>query len=183
MGSLGDSRSLIPWRKSLTTTTTTPSAAMKSAAVLALAVCAVLATLASPVAARPTSTGHVLFARSCADCGEDTFCEFAYPGAPENQVACISNAMTRKSLYRRYGSAMTSCDGYTANGSCQNMITNGFVDAATCEALCVADADCKAFSRREDNGLCERYYWVAAKVPETNVVFKVKGTCPGDTCP
>ncbi|KAI9010104.1 hypothetical protein DFJ74DRAFT_737437 [Hyaloraphidium curvatum] len=72
--------------------------------------CAVLFLLTaaafSGALARPTESQQVgpsvKFAPSCADCdAEKEFCEYAYPGAPADSVACVALHSARE-LYRRY---------------------------------------------------------------------------------
>ncbi|KAI9024265.1 hypothetical protein DFJ74DRAFT_720310 [Hyaloraphidium curvatum] len=49
-----------------------------------------------------------LFARSCAECSFEAFCEFAYPGAPQGSVACVSEAADNlHAIYRRYATVVT----------------------------------------------------------------------------
>ncbi|KAI9010600.1 hypothetical protein DFJ74DRAFT_685025 [Hyaloraphidium curvatum] len=73
----------------------------------ALIAAAVLQAEASPIAAdeHPSRTEHLgaVFQRSCGDCGVDQYCEFSYPGAPEDHVACVEYGGARDhGLYRRY---------------------------------------------------------------------------------
>ncbi|KAI9025438.1 hypothetical protein DFJ74DRAFT_664324 [Hyaloraphidium curvatum] len=42
-----------------------------------------------------------VFKRSCGECGKAEFCEFSYPGTPEDHVACVRYADLPR-LYRRY---------------------------------------------------------------------------------
>ncbi|KAI9011563.1 hypothetical protein DFJ74DRAFT_758587 [Hyaloraphidium curvatum] len=59
--------------------------------------------------AAPAERGAV-FARSCSECPAYHFCEFAYPGAPADSIACVPTAR-RHELYRRYDSpACTDTD-------------------------------------------------------------------------
>ncbi|KAI9010783.1 hypothetical protein DFJ74DRAFT_772366 [Hyaloraphidium curvatum] len=71
----------------------------------------------SPAAAAPTTPAdagavRVLFARSCGDCGDSSYCEFAYPGAPEGHIACVdADPDDRHVLFRRYTRSYTDCRG------------------------------------------------------------------------
>ncbi|KAI9023195.1 hypothetical protein DFJ74DRAFT_767837 [Hyaloraphidium curvatum] len=45
----------------------------------------------------------VVFRRSCGECGDDSFCEFGFPDAPEGHVACVAHdGENLEHLYRRY---------------------------------------------------------------------------------
>ncbi|KAI9021829.1 hypothetical protein DFJ74DRAFT_768446 [Hyaloraphidium curvatum] len=61
-----------------------------------------LALVAGVASAAAAPRASVLFARSCAECADEFFCEFAHPGAPPDRpIACVSHA-DRRTLYRRY---------------------------------------------------------------------------------
>ncbi|KAI9031968.1 hypothetical protein DFJ74DRAFT_701624 [Hyaloraphidium curvatum] len=84
----------------------------------------------------PGAAPDAVFRRSCADCGEGDFCEFAYPGAPADHVACVTQSAP-KSLYRRYASAFTAC---AVDRECSAGTNPGQPEsvgsAAACLALC-----------------------------------------------
>ncbi|KAI9024868.1 hypothetical protein DFJ74DRAFT_57638 [Hyaloraphidium curvatum] len=69
-----------------------------AAATLALVGAAVARPLKGSDANAPVS---IVFRRSCADCNPEHFCDFAYPGAPLNTVACVG-ALDTRALYKRY---------------------------------------------------------------------------------
>ncbi|KAI9033433.1 hypothetical protein DFJ74DRAFT_701520 [Hyaloraphidium curvatum] len=49
------------------------------------------------------SVPQAVFERSCEACPEEAFCEFAFPGAASDEVACVSYPKNRRSaLYKRY---------------------------------------------------------------------------------
>ncbi|KAI9029162.1 hypothetical protein DFJ74DRAFT_702985 [Hyaloraphidium curvatum] len=104
-----------------------------------------VAALASSASAAPQGA-QVLFARSCGDCAQDAFCEFAYPGTPEGHVACVGAPADLHSLYRRYEEpAFTLCG---TNQYCCTPRWDGHqtADLDACKALCEADSNCQHFS-------------------------------------
>ncbi|KAI9023451.1 hypothetical protein DFJ74DRAFT_706311 [Hyaloraphidium curvatum] len=123
------------------------------------AVILVLFALVASAAASPAPVAlHAVFKRTCADCDVTTFCEFGYPGAPEDHVACVGATAARASLYKRYAvecnQGETNCGTYCVLdlntesndcGSCGNQCTNG--------KLCVGGT-CKCI---EGEQLCSGY--------------------------
>ncbi|KAI9022634.1 hypothetical protein DFJ74DRAFT_100837 [Hyaloraphidium curvatum] len=84
---------------------------------LALFLLAAVAAAAAPHAsAAPAANNAVVYRRSCSECSDDvgTFCEFNYPGAPENSVACVSYSAGPRELYRRYTPPVCPQGGYVS---------------------------------------------------------------------
>ncbi|KAI9023196.1 hypothetical protein DFJ74DRAFT_720545 [Hyaloraphidium curvatum] len=56
-----------------------------------------------PAAVPSTTEPVVVFRRSCGECGDDSYCEFGFPDAPEGHVACVVHDVEDMvHLYRRY---------------------------------------------------------------------------------
>ncbi|KAI9027782.1 hypothetical protein DFJ74DRAFT_751238 [Hyaloraphidium curvatum] len=80
---------------------------------LLFAVLALGVALAAPALGVPVSTlveradgiegvsTTVVFRRSCGQCADNEFCDYGYPGAPEDHVACVEYA-SESALFRRY---------------------------------------------------------------------------------
>ncbi|KAI9020377.1 hypothetical protein DFJ74DRAFT_672974 [Hyaloraphidium curvatum] len=60
-----------------------------------------LLAFALAVGAAPLSPSAPKFRRSCVDCTDNELGEFAFPGAPEGHVACVTYS-NNHNLYRRY---------------------------------------------------------------------------------
>ncbi|KAI9029139.1 hypothetical protein DFJ74DRAFT_477449 [Hyaloraphidium curvatum] len=99
---------------------------VRTSAFVVLALCALLLLGPPPLAnalpaaaevdGQETELSGVVFRRSCVECGVQDFCEFAFPGAPDGQVACVdqSKRSSIQNLYRRYapsGAAMVVIAG------------------------------------------------------------------------
>ncbi|KAI9002832.1 hypothetical protein DFJ74DRAFT_647274 [Hyaloraphidium curvatum] len=87
-----------------------PKLPMRAGAALIAALLAVAAATGAAGAALPERTAaagqKVIFRRTCGDCAPEAFCEFQYPGAPDDHVACVHvDPGSLHSLYRRYAPA------------------------------------------------------------------------------
>ncbi|KAI8999922.1 hypothetical protein DFJ74DRAFT_672656 [Hyaloraphidium curvatum] len=106
---------------------------------------AALAVAAPLITASPTP--GAVFKRSCTDCDSKSFCEFAYPGTPEGQVACVSETVSRSAgLYRRYAPVWEECGTGDNVCSADGLVYAGTKNsAALCQAACDANVQCTGF--------------------------------------
>ncbi|KAI9010078.1 hypothetical protein DFJ74DRAFT_772447 [Hyaloraphidium curvatum] len=145
----------------------------------ALAVAVLLCALSAQALAGPVGTAsHVIFKRACGECGESSFCEFGYPGAPDGKVACVSYSGSRN-LYRRYGDGYTSCGSLFGCSDTSPLLQAGLTDVAACKALCNAAGDCLAAFMTAGN--CYAITSISGSAIEDGTsAYYVKG---GNSCP
>ncbi|KAI9023455.1 hypothetical protein DFJ74DRAFT_643253 [Hyaloraphidium curvatum] len=171
--------------------------AARSFLLLALAALLLVSTPTSAMleerAGVPTKdSSHVLFARSCAECAENSFCEFGYPDAPASHVACVTYTVSSPhSLYRRYeytGSYVNCITSRTCCGAAGYVTGDAFLNAgnaAECKAACNADPQCKVYDFFE--GSCSGYTKCNTYDGEnlhTGAVFQAQDSsyCPTSAC-
>ncbi|KAI9008710.1 hypothetical protein DFJ74DRAFT_364601 [Hyaloraphidium curvatum] len=145
-----------------------------------------LALLSCPAAAAPAAP-HVVFERSCTECTASAFCEFAFPGAPQDHVACITTAPgDAHALYRRYEGEFVSC------GSVYCCITDGgrnepdISDRDGCQAACAARPGCTHFEFGSSGGqfFCGTYTSCTNSGADGGyaVYAQAPAACPALTC-
>ncbi|KAI9031964.1 hypothetical protein DFJ74DRAFT_763741 [Hyaloraphidium curvatum] len=142
----------------------------------ALAALAALLLLVAGAAAGPVAGGAALFRRSCADCSDAEFCEFAYPGTPADHVACVAHSSAR-SLYRRYAAGPTTCPGRGCTAGTGQSFAFNVATPAACLALCTGSCTVADWEPEE---ICIKYAscttWVASG--GSVVYVKAPSTCP-----
>ncbi|KAI9018853.1 hypothetical protein DFJ74DRAFT_708069 [Hyaloraphidium curvatum] len=142
-----------------------------------------LSAMAAAAPAGGDAPAHVLFARSCGDCSSDAFCELAYPGAPDSQVACVKYARGAQHLYRRYAIPYTTCTGKYA--SCSGVFipprAENIETAAACQEYCDADNTCVYAEWNPVGKTCDKYSSIAGVgsfAGGANIYVKNGGECP-----
>ncbi|KAI9022622.1 VIT family-domain-containing protein [Hyaloraphidium curvatum] len=141
---------------------------------------------ASPVGAKTADQAPtaVLFRRGCGGCPASSFCEYAYPDAPANSVACVTYG-SQGALYRRYAApTFTQCGGANTGCGDGDPLSLGSADTlAACQAACGGAPSCLYV---EYNGQSTCNGWSACSEPTTGIfkdgfTFYAKdpNSCPG----
>ncbi|KAI9011566.1 hypothetical protein DFJ74DRAFT_304338 [Hyaloraphidium curvatum] len=131
------------------TSNTNPMSTMSRPLLLLLVTFAALLALAgaTPVRGGDGGPSHILFARSCSECGQDTFCEFGHPGASEDQVACIGQKDTDyHSLYRRYAPEYIDCGTFAPCSGAPAYVTPVSSDAEAAAMCTSMGSSCAAYA-------------------------------------
>ncbi|KAI9013684.1 hypothetical protein DFJ74DRAFT_295807 [Hyaloraphidium curvatum] len=86
----------------------TPLPRLAVAAALLVALLPLAAAAPVSTDAEPATKATVLFRRNCGDCPSDLYCEYGFPDAPEDHVACVDyldpeQERNIRLLYRCYG--------------------------------------------------------------------------------
>ncbi|KAI9008707.1 hypothetical protein DFJ74DRAFT_688318 [Hyaloraphidium curvatum] len=160
-----------------------------STAMVLTATALLVALLASPAEAAPAAP-HVVFARSCSECAGTSFCEFSYPGAPQDRVACVAApAGDPHELYRRYANSgqFTNCGSHFCC-SYEGQQDPGITDRDECQASCEARPGCTHFEFAYVGGpslfQCKTFTGCTAfgDNPSSVVFAQAPATCPTATC-
>ncbi|KAI9027012.1 hypothetical protein DFJ74DRAFT_532015 [Hyaloraphidium curvatum] len=127
---------------------------------------------------------HVVYARSCSDCSETAFCEFGFPGTPEDHVACVQHAGAR-SLCKRYDAPVTYTECAGNQVCCQStgsQVAGSATDQTSCAAACTARTGCThwvlSFTTCTSYTSCTKY----SNQPQTSLRARDPAACPTSTC-
>ncbi|KAI9030638.1 hypothetical protein DFJ74DRAFT_657204 [Hyaloraphidium curvatum] len=144
---------------------------------LPIAVAAVLLLVAG-AAASPAPAVAPVFRRSCSECEQAYFCEFAFPGAPAGHVACVRYGSS-KHLYRRYGPVYTTCATRMCPGVAQPGIN---FTPDSCAAQCASQLPIMPYATlltvAPNTCTCALACPVAPPNPDNTVLVVGGGACP-----
>ncbi|KAI9004544.1 hypothetical protein DFJ74DRAFT_774472 [Hyaloraphidium curvatum] len=113
---------------------------------------------AAPQVVSAAAPGNVgVFRRSCADCDQASYCEYAYPGAPAGSVACVAYPQgDRRGLYRRYfaDQCTLSSNDVVCSDELYDGMTTGTASPEECLRYCETQAGGNYIARHKTSGAC-----------------------------